>query len=552
MIHRLRLASGLVLFAFVLCHLLNHALGLISLRAMDQGLAVFAAVWTGAAGTALLVTAAAVHIGIALLSIWRRRHLRLHPWEAAQLALGLMIPPMLVEHALGTRIAAELYGVQPNYAFLQYIHWVASPARGALQTALILVAWTHGCIGLHYWLRTKPWYGPAVPLAYAGALLVPTLALSGFVASGMAVMDLAARDGWVPAMLAEIRYSRDAAVLLGEITWPLRIGFVGLVIATFGGRWARLALCRRFGAPHLIYPHGRRVHLQPGATVLETSRAAGIPHASVCGGRGRCSTCRIRVGEGAAALPPPSPDEQRVLQRIAAPPNVRLACQIRPTADLEVAPLLPPTATARDGFRRPAYLAGEEREIAILFADLRGFTRLSDAKLPFDVVFLLNRYFAAMGAAIEQANGRVDKFIGDGIMALFGVEAGPGTGSRRALRAARAMGEALDRLNHELAADLPEPLRMGIGIHVGPAILGEMGYGRTKSLTAIGDAVNTASRLEGLTKEFGVQLVVSEAVAQHAGIDLGAFPVRDIEVRGKRQPVPARMVAAAADLPELL
>ncbi len=550
MIHRLRLASGLVLFSFVLCHFLNHALGLLSLGAMDRGLVLFLAVWGTVPGLAVLAGAALIHAGIALLSIWRRRHLRLHAWEAVQLGLGLLIPPLLVEHVLGTRLSYELYGVEANYAFIQYIHFVASPARGTLQAVLILVAWIHGCIGLHYWLRTKPWYGRAVPLLYAGALLVPTLALSGFLASGMAVMDLAAQPGWVGRMLGGIHYDRAASAMVGATTWPARFGFIGLVAAVFAARGIRVAVRRRRGVPRLTYPNGRTVDLLPGATVLETSRAAGIPHASVCGGRGRCSTCRVRVGEGADGLPSPSADEQRVLRRVGAPPNVRLACQLRPTASLEVTPLLPPSAGAREGFQRPGYLAGQEREIAILFADLRGFTRLSDAKLPFDVVFLLNRYFAAMGTAIEQAGGRVDKFIGDGIMALFGVDSDANAGSQQALRAARAMGRALDRLNHELAADLPEPLRMGIGIHAGPAIVGEMGHGRTKSLTAIGDAVNTASRLEGLTKEFGAQLVVSEAVARHAGIDLGAFPAQETAVRGKRETVPVRVIAEAASVPD--
>jgi adenylate cyclase len=239
-----------------------------------------------------------------------------------------------------------------------------------------------------------------------------------------------------------------------------------------------------------------------------------------------------------------------VLHRIGAPPNVRLACQIRPCHTLQVTRLLPPGAGAQEGFRRPGYLAGAEREIAILFADLRGFTRLSDTRLPFDVVFVLNRYFAAMGGAIEGAGGRLDKFIGDGVMALFGMERGPADGCRRALAAARAMAAALDTLNQTLADELPEPLRIGIGIHVGPAIVGEMGYGRAKSVTAIGDAVNTASRLEGLCKSLGAQLVVSDAVAQHAGIDLSAFQARETEVRGKRAAVTIRVIATALDLPE--
>ncbi len=226
--------------------------------------------------------------------------------------------------------------------------------------------------------------------------------------------------------------------------------------------------------------------MAPGMSVLEASRAAGIPHASVCGGRGRCSTCRVRIGEGAEHLPPPAPDEARVLARIGgAAGKVRLACQLRPTRDLAVVPLLPASAGPRDVRVQVDPGQGMEREIAVLFADLRAFTRMAEGRLAYDVVFGLNQYFAAMGQAIEGAGGRVDKFIGDGIMALFGIDLEPEAACRRALAGARAMAAALDRLNRQLEHDLREPLRMGIGLHVGHVILGEMGFGRATALTAI-------------------------------------------------------------------
>ena len=197
---------------------------------------------------------------------------------------------------------------------------------------------------------------------------------------------------------------------------------VALLLLALGARLPRAVLARRRGVIRLTYP-GRQITVAPGMSVLEASRANGIPHASVCGGGGggRCSTCRVRVGKGADQLAPTGTDEVKVLERVGVPPDVRLACQIRPTAALEVTPLLPPSARAVDGFHRPDYLHGSEREIAILFADLRAFTKFSQSKLPYDVVFVLNQYFRVMGTAVESAGGRIDKFIGDGIMALFGV-----------------------------------------------------------------------------------------------------------------------------------
>jgi adenylate cyclase len=147
-----------------------------------------------------------------------------------------------------------------------------------------------------------------------------------------------------------------------------------------------------------------------------------------------------------------------------------------------------------------------------------------------------------MGHAVEEAGGRVDKFIGDGIMALFGIDEGAAAGCRNALEAARLMSLRLDELNREVAADIDTPLRMGIGIHVGPVIVGEMGYGPATQLTAVGDAVNTASRLETMSKEFECELVLSEEVATQAGTDLSAYPHHEVEIRGRRQPLGVRAV----------
>jgi adenylate cyclase len=134
-------------------------------------------------------------------------------------------------------------------------------------------------------------------------------------------------------------------------------------------------------------------------------------------------------------------------------------------------------------------------------------------------------------------------------MALFGVDGGIDAGARAALAAARAMAERLAELNRALAHDLPEPLRIGIGIHSGPVIVGELGYKAATSLTAVGDAVNTASRLEAMSKELDVELVISAPVAAHSGLDLAAFPRREIELRGRTGRLAVIAVARVLDLP---
>jgi len=307
----------------------------------------------------------------------------------------------------------------------------------------------------------------------------------------------------------------------------------------------RGAVQRRREHVRVTYPDNRRLSVPIGLSVLEVSRLAGIPHASVCGGRGRCSTCRVRI-RSAAPQPPPSDAEARVLGRLGVPPDVRLACQLRPTSDLLVVPLLPATATAADGRPPGAAHSGREQEIVVLFADLRGFTRLAEHRLPYDVVFFLNRYFQAVGGAIEGAGGVANQYTGDGVMALFGVNAGPVEGCRHALAAAAEMVRSVSRLSEALAADLGEPLRLGIGIHTGPAVVGRMGYGDAVYLTAVGDTVHVAARLEALTKEYDCELVISEAVAQRAGVPTSGLPRHELTLRNRREPLAVLVVEAAA------
>jgi adenylate cyclase len=286
-------------------------------------------------------------------------------------------------------------------------------------------------------------------------------------------------------------------------------------------------------------------------TVLEVSRFAGIPHASVCGGRGRCSTCRVRILRGLEHLPPASPEEARVLHRVGAPPNVRLACQLRPARDVWVVPLLAASATAEDAGPRPAHHAGQEREVAVLFADLRQFTALAERKLPYDVVFLLNRYFETVGGAIERSGGFANQFTGDGVMALFGVDTEPDLGCRAALAGAREIALSVEALTRELGDELEAPLRVGMGIHAGPAVVGYMGHGVARYLTAVGDTVHVASRLQDLTKEYDCQLVISDAVADRAGLDVRARPRHELGVRNRATPVVTYVIKDARSLAEL-
>lgn len=535
-VRRTRLVTGVILLTYLSTHLLNHSLGLISLEAMEAGRVWFLALWRNAAGTTALYGSLLVHFGLALWAIYQRHHLRMPLWEALQLALGLCIPPLLAVHFVGTRMAYEWHGVEDSYAKTVMTLWYTSPVHGVRQALLIAIAWTHGCIGFHFWLRLRSWYSRHAALFFAFALLLPVLALLGFAQAGRQIEFLIARDpGWID----HIKQTTNAlGAGEGQDLVQLHEGIIfGFWACLAGVLLARLIrhLTQRRSRVRIMYPQAREVQVPRGFSVLEASRFAGIPHASVCGGRGRCSTCRIRITQGFSRQPLPSAAEQKVLQRIGAPPNVRLACQLRPTGAIAVAPLLPANAQARDGFGQPAYLAGQERTIAVLFADLRTFTGIAEHKLPYDLVFLLNSYFETVGECITGAGGMVDKFIGDGVMALFGVEAGPQEGCRQALVAARGMVEQVSRLSESLADEIAQPLKIGIGIHCGPAVVGRMGYGTTVHVTAIGDTVNVASRLQDSTKEYNCQLVISEEVAKQSGLNTIEFTRHELTVRNRKE-----------------
>lgn len=538
---RLRLASGVVLFAFALTHFLNHALGLVSVPLMLAVQVVRTGFWQSLPGEGLLIGAALVHVVLSLLRTAERRTLAMPAWEAVQLVSGLAIPFLLVSHVMSTMGVRFTFGLDDDYDRVLQVMW---PSKALQQTVLMALVWCHGCIGLHYWLRGRGWYRRSRPLALSLAIAVPLLAEWGWTDAARRIAA-----GIEPA--APVELTGAAAFWATDMSDTIR-GLAALVlIAIVALVGLRRTLIARQGVI-VTFPGGRQVRALPGATLLETARARGIPMASVCGGRARCSTCRTRVLSGAESLPPPDAAEEAVLARVRAAPGVRLACQITPVANLSVVPLLPvhPDAGAASE-SADAYHWGVEETVAILFVDMRGFTSLSERGLSFDIVYLLNRYLDAMAHEVRTAGGQVDKFIGDAVMAIFGIGSGGRAGSIAAMKAAAGMGRALDALNAEFAASLGKPLRIGIGIHAGQVILGRVGEagGReAATITALGDAVNTASRLESMARDRGGVVVASNAVVRAAGLDPAALKSDEVNVRGRVSRLRVCVFASFADL----
>lgn len=529
----LRLVTGLILFAFVICHLAAHATLLISLTFAQKVLGWLMAPWGTLPGTVLLGTALAVHYLGALWSIWRRRSLRMVRWEVWQLALGLCIPVLLMPHLAATRIGELALDLSPTYASAMVEWWTQHPLFGVLQFVTVIVVWIHGCIGLAHWLEMKPWYGAARPWLAPAALLLPTLALAGFVSAGNETRREAARN---PALVQLVRDDANITEASKAAVTAIMIGAIGahlcLTMLPFGARLVRSTIQRRRRPPMLTLTGGLRLPVHPGASVLEALRDHAVPHAAVCGGRARCTTCRVLVTSGLDSLPEPGPDEARALARIHAAPGTRLACQIHPTADLTLMPLLSADATARDGFVRGG-LEGRERFVTVVFVDLRGSTAFGESRLPYDVLFVLNHFFKEMTDALDASNGHYSQFTGDGLMALYGLDGDPARGAADALRGARDMLARLDQLNRRLAAALPQPLRIGIGMHFSEAIVGAMGPPKAQVISAIGDTVNTCARLESLTKDYDCSLILSRQVAEAAGLTLSGETLHETVVKGR-------------------
>ena len=530
---RVRLWSGLVIAAYVLVHLLNHALGLGSLETAEATLRWVLKVWGNPVGQVLLYGSFLVHFSMSLLAVYRRGTLRMPPWEAVQIGLGLMVVPLILIHVIGTRVIGFSLGFEPTYAYVVASIWVSDPLRGAQQAFALVVVWGHLCAGIHFWLRHRPWYPRLLPILYPVAIIVPILALLDFAGMGATVAERARQAGYLASVFADVTAAPAGTIARFKGLEPIAFGvFVALIALTLIAREARRVHRNRFGVFRVTLPDGRVVVAPLGQSDLEALRDAGVPHASVCGGRGRCTSCRVDVGTAQKSLAAPEATEAKALARIRAEAGVRLACQIRPAADLEIVPLLPPDVSARDA-NRPGGIQGREQPVVSMFLDMRGSTRLGEEKLPFDVLFILNRFFAEMAEALAETSGHYAQFAGDGLMALYGVRGGLREGCRNAVLGAASMMDRMDALNRDLAVELSEPLRLGIGIHAGDAIVGTMGPPNAQNFSAIGDNVNVAARLETLTKAYDCALVISEAAAEAAELDMSDFPRHEAEVRGR-------------------
>jgi adenylate cyclase len=548
-----RLITGLVMFVYIFSHFFNHALGNISYDAMETWLRYHVWFWRIPIVNDTLYLAAIIHFSLGLWALYQRRHFRYSTAEITQLVLGLSIPLWLAGHLGAERLSGALFGWPPfNYASALYTYWVTAPYNIAVQFISLTVAWTHACIGLYFWLRLKSFFDWAAPVLLSVAVLMPALAMIGAHHGGREVAQLAEDSEWRNENLK--RVPAGQARLITEISlvyFPVAYGAaIGLV---FAGRGLRTFRERRRGMVTISYPN-RQVRVPKGMSVLEASLRHKIPHASVCGGRARCSTCRIRVVSDRSKLPQPTGREAFVLESIgvSANPSIRLACQLRPQSDLSVIPILPASMNAELLRKGSRMNIGKERYIVSMFVDMRGSTKLAEARLPFDVVFLINRFLGACSQAALDAGGQPNQFVGDGVLALFGIEVDAKTACRQAIRAATKVATNVDLMNRQLASDLPEPIQYGIGIHGGEVIIGDIGFQDHTVFTALGDPVNVAARLQDMTKTLDCKAIISDEVFATAGVAAGSLASKEVTIRGREEPMIVRTIVDPTVLARLV
>ncbi|MDA4844323.1 2Fe-2S iron-sulfur cluster-binding protein [Hoeflea poritis] len=345
----LRMISGAVLFAFLTCHLLNVAFGLISVDAVEAARPFLTAPWTIPPIAQLLSISMLVHALLGLEAIYHRNTLRMSGYDQVQLISGLLIVPLLASHVVGIIGAKQLFQFDPDYHNILGFFWLDAPGEGLRQVVVVIVAWLHGSIGMFSWLRLKASWDRLSLFIYPLVVAVPVLALVGFVDAGNEV--IAERQAAAAAQSAETAPAPDytdeelqaleAAIaerqqeiqsnldFLSDVMWTIIGVYAVLVAITFLARGIRLYRAHR-NTVSVRYRNGPDFSTRAGASMLEIARLNDVPHANLCRGRGRCGTCRIRVLASDPPLPEPGKVEAATLKRLGLGPDIRLACQIVP------------------------------------------------------------------------------------------------------------------------------------------------------------------------------------------------------------------------------
>jgi adenylate cyclase len=513
----LRLISGVVMLLYLASHLANHALGVIALDTAEAMLGSVVKFWRNPLMTVVLYGAAGVHVALAIVSVYERRTFRLPATELLRIALGFWLPVMLIGHAITTRLEYELMSVPSTYTRVVSELWARD---GEWQhMGLLAPGWLHGCLGLNFAFGRRPQWRRYRFVLFAVALLLPVLSALGFLEMGreLARQRQLNNEGAavsIPEASDGTNVSRDAGAIIAPWRAGLVWGYLGVIGLAFTARGARNLLERRQGKIVAITYPDRIVRVPRGWSVLEASRAFHIAHASSCGGRARCSTCRVRVVAGVDSCPSPEADERATLERIRADPEVRLACQLRPRDDISIIPLMRPDEPVT---RQKVAPLEADRDVVILLCQFSNRSVLERDHLAHDVLFVFTRYAESACSAVNDAGGTVSYVGHDNICAVFGLHDGIARASRQALTAAYEIGQALDNLNGGLDQKWGCKAKILVSIHAGFAALSHIGQG-VETVIAGGPAMEIAEELVNQALHADKAFAISNAVFEAADL----------------------------------
>lgn len=351
----LRIITGLLLYIFIACHLLNVSLGIFSAELVEQTRPYFMYVWSSRLGGSVLLVSLLVHAALGLQVLYQRNTLQMSVSDGLQFASGFLILPLMIPHVWGVIAMVNILNTPPTYPVLMHFFWIDSPLEGLRQVLLLMIVWVHGSIGIFTWLQLKTWWPRVSLFTYPLIVLVPVLALLGFVEGGnLAIRNFenpvsytdqqnevatpyAAEsvEGYGASNDAEIESGADDTfaenyAYVQQVKWIMIFVYAGILALVLIARWWRLF--RQDGVVSVVYDNGMAINAVVGKTFLELSKTNNIPHANLCRGRGRCGTCRIRILKTSAELPEPTQLEKDALLVTKSDTDVRLACQCIPGA----------------------------------------------------------------------------------------------------------------------------------------------------------------------------------------------------------------------------
>jgi class 3 adenylate cyclase len=284
--------------------------------------------------------------------------------------------------------------------------------------------------------------------------------------------------------------------------------------------------------------------------LLELLVERGLPIAHLCGGRARCTTCRVWIFDGLANTSERTMNESAMAEKLDLPDQVRLACQTVVSGHVGLRRLvLDKTDEQLDsqlGKSGPSGPVGREVKVAVLFTDVAGYTQMSEALPPYDIVHLLNRFFSRAGDAITANTGVVDNYMGDSILALFGLHGDPDP-ALCAVRSGFGVLEAASDLAHYTERAYGMDFSVRVGIDFGEVVYGTMGAGSSSRETVIGDTVNVASRLEAANKVTGTDMLVSQSVFDLTRGHVNFGERHDLDLKGKQGRVTAHEATSLRD-----